>query len=70
MAQCRDVSMTIGRASRQGRDTIKAHNKRYQSMSYVSALYHIVLRTHRSELAIAEEHENELYAYMNGIINS
>ena len=70
MAQCRDVSMTIGRASRQGRDTIKAHNKRYQSMSYVSTLYHIVLRTHRSELAIAEEHENELYAYMNGIINS
>ena len=39
-------------------------------MSYVSTLYHIVLRTHCSELAIAEEHENELYAYMNGIINS
>ena len=70
MAQCRDSSMTDYRASRQGRDTIKAHNKRYQSMSYVSTLYHIVLRTHCSESAIAEEYENELYAYMNGIINN
>ena len=39
-------------------------------MSYVNTLYHIVLRMHNSELAIIEEHENELYAYMNGIINN
>ena len=39
-------------------------------MSYVCTLYHIVLRTHRSEMAITEEYEGELYAYMNGIINN
>lgn len=50
--------------------TIKTQNVRYCCMSYVSTLYHIVLRTHRSEMAIAEDHEKELYAYMNGIINN
>ena len=39
-------------------------------MSYVCTLYHIVLRTHRSEMDIVEEYEGELYAYMNGIINN
>ena len=38
-------------------------------MSYTCTIYHVVLRTHRSEKAIAEEYEAELYAYMNGIIN-
>ena len=39
-------------------------------MSYTQTFYHIVLRTHRSIPAIAEEHERELYSYMLGIINN
>ena len=39
-------------------------------MSYTQTFYHIVLRTHRSVPAIAEEHERELYSYMNGFINN
>ena len=37
-------------------------------MSHVNMLYHIVLRTKYSIMAINEEHETELYAYMMGII--
>ena len=39
-------------------------------MSYTQTFYHIILRTHRSVPAIAEEHERELYSYMNGFINN
>lgn len=36
-------------------------------MSYTQLLYHIVIRTYRSERTITESHERELYAYMFGI---
>lgn len=36
-------------------------------MSYTQLLYHIVIRTYRSEHTIPEDHERELYAYMLGI---
>ncbi len=39
-------------------------------MSYTQTFYHIVLRTHRSIPAIAEEYERELYSYMLGFINN
>ena len=39
-------------------------------MSYTQTYYHIVLRTHRNIPAIVEEHERELYSYMNGFIKS
>ena len=39
-------------------------------MSYTQTFYHIILRTHRSIPAIAEEHERELYSYMLGFINN
>ena len=37
-------------------------------MSYTHLVYHIVFRTHRSILAIDEQHERELYAYIHGYI--
>ncbi len=37
-------------------------------MSYTSLLYHIVLRTKYSDWAIDESHEEELYAYIGGMI--
>ena len=37
-------------------------------MSYVSTLYHIILRTKYSEPTITENHETLLYAYMTGLI--
>ena len=33
-------------------------------MSYTNLLYHIVIRTYRSQKTICEEHEKELYAFM------
>ena len=39
-------------------------------MSYTQTFYHIILRTHRSIPAIAEEYERELYSYMLGFINN
>ena len=39
-------------------------------MSYTQSFYHIILRTHRSIPAIAEEYERELYSYMHGFINN
>ena len=39
-------------------------------MSYTQTFYHIILRTHCSIPAIAEEHERELYSYMLGFINN
>jgi len=39
-------------------------------MSYTQTFYHIVLRTHCSIPAIAEDHERELYSYMLGFINN
>ena len=39
-------------------------------MSYTQTCYHIILRTHRSIPAIAEEHERELYSYILGFINN
>lgn len=37
-------------------------------ISYTHLVYHIVFRTHRSILAIDEQHERELYAYIHGYI--
>ena len=39
-------------------------------MSYTSFLYHIVFRTKNSKNTIPEQHDNELYAYIMGIINN
>ena len=39
-------------------------------MSYTQTFYHIVLRTHCSIPAIAEDHERELYSYILGFINN
>ena len=39
-------------------------------MSYTQTFYHIVLRTHRSIPAIAEDYERELYSYILGFINN
>ena len=39
-------------------------------MSYTSTLYHIVVRTHRSEHTINEEHERDLYAFVLGLLNN
>ena len=39
-------------------------------MSYVSLLYHIVLRTKRSVPAISESHERELYLYILMFVRS
>lgn len=39
-------------------------------MSYTQTFYHIVLRTHCSIPAIAENHERELYSYILGFINN
>ena len=39
-------------------------------MSYVSLIYHIVLRTKRSLPAISESHERELYMYIYTFIRS
>lgn len=36
-------------------------------MSYTQLIYHIVIRTYRSERTIFESHERELYNYMYGI---
>lgn len=36
-------------------------------MSYTQLIYHIVIRTHRSQRTISEAHERELYNYMYGI---
>ena len=36
-------------------------------MSYTISYYHIVIRTYRSEPAIPEDHERELYAYIYGM---
>ena len=36
-------------------------------MSYTQLIYHIVIRTHRSQRTISEAHERELYNYMFGI---
>ena len=36
-------------------------------MSYTQLYYHIVIRTHQSRLAIREEYEQELYAYIHGM---
>ena len=39
-------------------------------MSYTNTMYHIVLRTHRSEPTIVVEYERDLYAYIMGIVNN
>ena len=39
-------------------------------MSYTQLLYHIVLRTHKSERTIFEAHERDLYKYMLGFNNN
>ncbi|MBR1644465.1 MAG: transposase [Bacteroidales bacterium] len=39
-------------------------------MSYTQTLYHIVIRTLRSEPTIREEHEREFYSYALGYINN
>lgn len=39
-------------------------------MSYTKLLYHIVFRTKNSKKSISEQHENELYAYILGMINN
>ncbi len=39
-------------------------------MSYTKLLYHIVFRTKYGKNTIPEQHENELYAYMMGIIKN
>ena len=39
-------------------------------MSYTKLLYHVVIRTYKSERTINEEHEKELYAYMLGIVRN
>jgi putative transposase len=39
-------------------------------MSYTRFLYHIVFRTKNSKHTIPEQHKNELYAYIMGIINN
>ena len=39
-------------------------------MSYTQTSYHIVLRTHRSIPAIAEDYERDLYSYTLGFINN
>ena len=39
-------------------------------MSYTNLTYHIVFRTYRSEPAIEEAHERDLYAYMHGYITN
>lgn len=36
-------------------------------MSYTQLIYHIVIRTYRSERTITESHERDLYNYMYGI---
>ena len=36
-------------------------------MSRISFTYHVIWRTKRSEMTINEEHETELYRYINGI---
>jgi len=37
-------------------------------MSYTRLLYHVIIRTKRSERTIVEEHERDLYAYIYGAI--
>ena len=39
-------------------------------MSYTQTSYHIVLRTHRSIPAVAEDYERDLYSYTLGFINN
>lgn len=39
-------------------------------MSYTQLLYHIVLRTHKSERTIFEAHERDLYKYILGFNNN
>ena len=39
-------------------------------MSYTSNMYHIVVRTHRSERTLSEEHERDLYAYVMGLVDN
>ena len=39
-------------------------------MSYTSTMYHIVIRTHRSERTISEEHERDLYTYVMGLVDN
>ena len=39
-------------------------------MSYTQTLYHIVLRTHRSEKTIVIEKERDFYTYALGFINN
>ena len=36
-------------------------------MSYTQLLYHVVLRTHKSERTINEKHERELYRYVGDL---
>lgn len=64
--------MTIGKLPVGDRRqcTITIENLRYLSMSYTQTLYHIVLRTHRSENTISSDHERELYSYVLGFINN
>ena len=39
-------------------------------MSYTNLLYHMVIRTYRSQKTICEEYEKELYAFMLEICNN
>lgn len=39
-------------------------------MSYTQLIYHIVLRTHKSERTINEEHERDLYKYIFGFASN
>lgn len=39
-------------------------------MSYTQLIYHIVLRTHRSERTLSEAHERDLYNYMYGFVRN
>lgn len=48
----------------------EARDQQTEQMSYTNTMYHIVLRTHRSEPTIVVEHERDLYAYIMGIVNN
>ncbi|MEG2243823.1 MAG: IS200/IS605 family transposase, partial [Muribaculaceae bacterium] len=39
-------------------------------MSYIKALFHIVICTHNREMSISEEHKRELYKYIFGVIKN
>ena len=48
----------------------KTRDQHTGQMSYTNTMYHIVLRTRRSEPTIVIEHERDLYAYIMGFVNN